>query len=169
MKTIRGANHEPANPSSHSAPVVIKFNHKVKKRKEQNAAPYQAAVQAFLTARFYGTWDSFQYADQDGSTNEFGVAVNFRFASPSLVEHMIFTTVAKLTGELLMTKCCTGCSDNDLQKLNPGHDQTFYEIVNNDLSHYLPFFQACAEKLEKDGMMTAAEMETIFNDMGLSF
>lgn len=62
----------------------LKTKNRMKKQK-QNAGPYQAAVQAFLTARLHGTWDAIKYADQDGATNEYGVAKNEGFLEISSV------------------------------------------------------------------------------------
>lgn len=149
----------------------LKTKNRMKKQK-QNAGPYQAAVQAFLTARLHGTWDAIKYADQDGATNEYGVAKNEGFLEISSVEDLMdnyrIVEGAGFIGQLAMAKCTTGCSDAQLKRICPGHNAISYDIVNTVLAPYLPFFQACAQVLEKHMKITGAELKQIFEDMGLS-
>lgn len=138
------------------------------KKRKQNAAPYQAAVQAFLTAKLHGTWDAIQYADQGGATNEYGVARNegVLLTSASLMDNYMIVESACLIGEVVMAKCTSGTST--LQLNSTGYETFFYDYVIKTFSPYFPFFHACAQVLEKHTRMTGAEMKQIFEKMGLS-
>lgn len=138
-----------------------------KKQKKRNAGPYQAAVQALFTAQCYKTWDAIEFADQGGATDEYGVMIYRPFARLFFLERFVFSDIASSLGEMVMNKCTTGCSDEELKKLNPGHVQSIYEMVGR-LIPYFPFLKACAEKLEMDGKITGTEMKKIFDGMGLS-
>lgn len=138
------------------------------KKRKQNAAPYQAAVQAFLTAKLHGTWDAIQYADQGGATNQYGVARNesVLLTGASLRDNVMIVESACLIGEVVMAKCTSGTSA--LQLNSTGYETFFYDYVIKTFTPYFPFFQACAQVLEKHTRMTGAEMKQIFEKMGLS-